>query len=78
MMNSTTLTQPNCDDVSVENCEAMLICLDSGRFVVARPDEPRDLWPVDGGWDKLRELRPGDPVIYKGDRTTVRALDVYR
>lgn len=78
MMNSNTLTPPTFDDVSVQNCEAMLICLNSGRFVVARPNEPKDLWPVDGGWQKLRELKPGDEVIYKGDRTTVRALDVYR
>ncbi|MGI9474377.1 MAG: hypothetical protein ACR2NZ_22740 [Rubripirellula sp.] len=79
MMNSNTLTPPPpIDDVSVENCEAVLICLNSRRFVVARPNEPKDLWPVDGGWEKLRQLKPGDEVIYKGDRTTVRALDVYR
>ena len=46
--------------------------------MVARPGEPRDLWPVDGGWDKLRDLKPGDEVIYKGNVTTVRAVDVYR
>jgi hypothetical protein len=63
---------------SLEDCEAILICLNSNRFVVVCVGEPENLWPIDGGWDKLRDLKPGDEVIYKGDRTTVRALDVYR
>ena len=78
MTNRNPLSPPELDEVSVQNCEAMLICLNSRRFVVARPDEPKDLWPIDGGWKKLRDLKPGDEVIYKGEQTTVRALDVYR
>ncbi len=66
------------EDARLENCEAILICLNNRRFVIARHDEPKDLWPIGGGWNKLRELKPGDEVIYKGDRTTVRAIDVYR
>ncbi|MDE0862991.1 MAG: hypothetical protein OSA98_04330 [Rubripirellula sp.] len=77
-MDSNTLSPPSIEDVSVEDCEAVLICLNSRRFVVARPGEPRDLWPLGGGWDKLRQLKPGDEVIYKGHLTTVRAVDVYR
>ena len=46
----------------------MLICLSTRRFVVARPGEPRDLWPVDGGWEKLRELKPGDEVFTRAGR----------
>ncbi|MBD54330.1 MAG: hypothetical protein CMM05_04505 [Rhodopirellula sp.] len=77
-MDSKTISPPSVEDVTVEDCEAVLICLSTRRFVVARPGEPRDLWPVDGGWDKLRDLKPGDEVVYKGNVTTVRAVDVYR
>jgi hypothetical protein len=76
MMKTPTL--PSFEETSLEDCQALLICLNNRRFVVVRHDEPKDLWPVDGGWEKLRHLKPGDEVIYKGDRTSVRALDVYR
>ncbi len=78
MMNTQTSDLSTFEDVSLQDCEAVLICLNTRRFVVARPGDPRDLWPIDGGWEKLRHLKPGDEVIYKGNRTTVRALDVYR
>ncbi len=68
----------SCEKDSLADCEAILVCLQNRRFVIARPDEPRDLWPLDGGWENLRELKPGDEVVYKGVRTIVRALDVYR
>lgn len=78
MMNAQTPDQASIEEVSLENCEAILICLNTRRFVVARHDQPKDLWPVDGGWAKLRHLKPGDEVIYKGARTVVRAVAVYR
>lgn len=78
MMKPEPTQSPPLDQASLQNCEAVLICLNTRRFVVARHGEPKNLWPINGGWDKLRDLKPGDEVIYKGDRTTVRALDVYR
>ena len=66
------------EDSSLVDCEAVMICLSTRRFIIVRTREPKNLWPIDGGWDKLRDLKPGDEVIYKGERTTVRALDVYR
>jgi hypothetical protein len=78
MMKTESAGRPTSDETSLENCEAILICLNTRRFIVARHDEPKNLWPIGGGWDKLRDLKPGDEVIYKGDRTTVRAVDVYR
>ena len=66
------------DDVALADCEALLVCLNNGRFVVVRPAEPRDLWPVSGGWEKVRELAAGDEVIYKGGKAVVRAIEVYR
>lgn len=75
---NTLIDHPPFEEQSLVDCEAILVCLANRRFVVARPNEPRDLWPLDGGWEKLRELKPGDEVVYKGDRTVVRALEVYR
>ncbi len=66
------------DDLPLDPCDALLICLNNNRFVIAWHDRPRDLWPINGGWKKLRRLKPGDEVIYKGDRAIVRAIDVYR
>jgi hypothetical protein len=66
------------EELTLDECEAILICLSTKRFVVVRTDQPENLWPIAGGWDKIRDLKPGDEVIYKGDRTTVRALDTYR
>jgi hypothetical protein len=75
---SNTPGTPSLEELSLETCQAVLVCLNTRRFVVAWHDEPRDLWPINGGWERLRDLKPGDEVIYKGDRTTIRALDVYR
>jgi hypothetical protein len=76
MMKTPTL--PSFEEASLEDCQALLICLNNRRFVVVRTRQPKDLWPIDGGWEKLRHLKPGDEVIYKGQRTSVLALDVYR
>jgi hypothetical protein len=66
------------DRADPETCESTILCLNNRRFVVVRHDEPKDLWPIDGGWSKLRQLQPGDEVIYKGERARVLAVDVYR
>lgn len=73
-----TLEIPSYEEVSVADCEALLICLSNRRFVIVHPEEPKDLWPVNGGWERVRELKPGDEVIYKGESAMVRAIDVYR
>lgn len=82
MTNTPTKTRafdlPSYEEASVQTCEALLICLSNRRFVVVHPDEQKDLWPVRGGWEKVRELQPGDEVIYKGEQAIVRAVDVYR
>lgn len=80
---SKSLTQTSrdrpCDEqATLGTCESVILCLSNRRFVVVRPDDPRDLWPLDGGWPKLRHLRVGDEVIHKGERTRIRAVDVYR
>ncbi len=66
------------DSDALQQCDSVIVCLQNGRFVVVRYDSPHDLWPCDGGWEKIRELKPGDEVVYKGDLTTIRAIEVYR
>ncbi len=66
------------EHATLESCHSVIVCLNNRRFVVVRHEEPKDLWPIDGGWQKLRDLQPGDEVIYKGQRTRVRAVDIYR
>lgn len=82
-MKATTFARPSHQQAptaepELDSCQSLLICLSTRRFVVVRTDEPENLWPIDGGWDKIRELKPGDEVIYKGQRATVRRLDTYR
>ncbi len=79
MIMSDSNSEADLDCASVDDCEALLICLHTGRFVVARPDQPkRNLWPINGGWEKIRRLRVGDQVVYKGSTATVMAMEVYR
>jgi hypothetical protein len=62
---------------SIRDCQAMMVCLEGRRFVIVRPDEGCDLQFVDGDKSDLRELSPGDAVIYRGRESKVRAIDVY-
>lgn len=60
------------------SCQAMLVGLGRGRFAIVRPDEPqRDLWPIEGGWDRIRQIQAGDRVIYRGQTSRVRSVEVY-
>lgn len=66
------------EPISDSHPASILVCLSNGRFVVIRDDKPRGFWPVDGGWQRLWQLQPGDEVIHHGDRATVRAVLAYR
>ncbi len=79
MINTDPKNEPILAEPTVETCDAVMICLSTRRFVIVRPDEPKkDLWPINGGWERIRELKPGDQVIYRGSAATVRLLGVYR
>lgn len=79
MFNPPTDLDATLNEQSLDSCDAILIGLNCRRFVIVRPDEPqRDCWPVAGGWQKIRDLKPGDAVIYKGTPTIVQAVEVYR
>ncbi|QDT06978.1 hypothetical protein K227x_54020 [Rubripirellula lacrimiformis] len=66
------------DGLTLENCEALIVCMDAGSFAIVRPDGKQNLWPTQGGWDCVRQLQPGQTVIYQGKPRLVCAVDVFR
>ena len=77
-----TDSTPNTDDqqpISVESNDrdALMFCIEPGRYVIVRQDRPQRLQPTEGGWDELCRLQPGDRVIYEGTPTVVKAVEVY-
>ncbi len=61
---------------SLENAEAVIIALKSRRFVIVRKHGPKRLYaePI---CKRIRDLRPGDPVNYRGRLDTVCGLCAY-
>lgn len=57
--------------------EALLFRLEPSRYVVARRDGKPRLQPVEGGWEELCRLQPGDRVIYEGTPTVIKAVETY-
>ncbi|NND98165.1 MAG: hypothetical protein HKN47_12630 [Pirellulaceae bacterium] len=62
---------------SLENCDAVMVSLRGGRFVIVRRDGPKRMFPVEPICKRIRDLQPGDAVFYKGQRETVHSLCVY-
>ncbi|TWU56505.1 hypothetical protein Poly51_24160 [Rubripirellula tenax] len=83
-MNDTTTTKClGSDDIetdqqTTDDCEAMIVCLNTRRFVIVRPSEKMNVWPCEGGWERIRQIHTGDRVIYQGKISIVRAVEVYR
>ncbi len=69
--------QKSVKSTSLENAEAMLIALRSQRYVVVRRDRPLRLVPADRVCKRIRDLNPGDEVLYNGRRDQVVSLCVY-
>ena len=74
--NRTTDTQPVDRQPTLDNCDAVIIGLGARRFVIVEHDETNRLYPV--ARTGIRELKPGDEVIYQGSQETILAIDVYR
>lgn len=55
-----------------------MIGLGARRFVIVRQgDEPTGLKRVAAKPERIRDLMPGDEVVYKGQRLVVRSVQVY-
>ena len=62
---------------SLFNCQAMLVGLKGGRFIVVRLDEASEMAFVNATKKDLRDMDAGDEVIYRGKRSIVQAVDYY-
>lgn len=62
---------------TLENCDAVMVALGNRRYVIIRRDEPTELRSLDPRRSRIRDLQPGDQVVYKGQQTFVRSLQVY-
>jgi hypothetical protein len=61
----------------LETCEAVMIGLGTRRFTIIRRDEPTRIWAIHPRRDRIRDLRPGDEVLYDGEQHVIRSLQVY-
>lgn len=61
----------------LETCSAVIIGLGLRRFVIVRRDEPSQMQHVSPPRTRIRDLQPGDEVLYKGRRHIVRRLEIY-
>lgn len=83
MTPSPTLSHPSPEpDVlpaspSLAECDAVLIALQSRRFVIVRRGRGIPVWSAEQLCRPIRELRRGEAVYYKGNRDVVRAMTVY-
>lgn len=69
--------QPTDDSATPNDQEARLFRIEPSRYVIVRPEGPQRLTAVDGGWEELCQVQPGDRVIYEGTPTIVKAVEVY-
>ena len=69
-------------DVNLDNCQAIQFYPEpegdavASSFIVWR-DGPKHTRPLDKS-QRLRELRPGDALLFKGRTLTIRAVEIYR
>ena len=68
---------PQSNDSCSEDATAVIIALESRRFVIVRPDETEKLYPGDPVGRPLGDLKPGDRVYYAGRQDTVRSVCTY-
>jgi hypothetical protein len=61
----------------LELCQAMMLGLGSRRYVIVRRDGPIALRSLLPQRHRVRDLQPGDEVIYKGERVVVRSVEIY-
>ncbi|MCC9599021.1 hypothetical protein LOC67_00505 [Stieleria sp. JC731] len=62
---------------SLQECEALMILLGSGKIVVVHQDRPVQLWSAEKLCKPIRQFRPGESVYYNGVLERVRAITVY-
>ena len=70
------MNQTQTHNSSLENADAVIVALESKKFVIVRRDDSRRLLP-DPICKRIRDLKPGDTVQYQGLRETVCGVSRY-
>jgi hypothetical protein len=60
----------------LESCRAIMLGLGS-RYVIVRRDDPIPLRSLQPRRQRVRDLQPGDVVIYKQAHCVVRSIEIY-
>jgi hypothetical protein len=68
---------PQSNERSSAEPAAVIIALQSRRFVIIRPDETEKLSSADAADKPISDLQPGDQVLYAGRQDTVRSVCAY-
>ena len=58
----------------LENCDAVMVALSRTRFAIIHRDDAKRMVPAERICKRIRDLKPGDEVIYNGRRETVHGL----
>ena len=72
-----THSTPADRDISLDNCEAVCVWFGKLNCAIVWKDRPKYVRPVDRE-KRIRDLRPGDRVTYRGEPRVVRRVEVYR
>ena len=76
--NDTALRTASSEASALADCQALIVCLEGGRFVIVRVDENAGPGLACAEKPDLRDLCVDDVVMYRGRQSKVQAVEVYR
>ena len=65
-------------DLDLESAEALAFWFSALHCVIVWRDGPHFLQPVNLATQRIRDIRPGDEVTWRGQPHTVKSVAVYR
>ena len=77
-----TRSRDICQEVNLDNCHAIQFYLEpegdaAASSLIVWRDGPKHTRPLDKS-KRLRDLRPGDALLFKGRTLTIREVEIYR
>ncbi len=77
-----TRSRDICQEVNLDNCHAIQFYLEpegdaAASSLIVWRDGPKHTRPLDMS-KRLRDLRPGDALLFKGRTLTIREVEIYR
>ena len=79
---SVTRSRHISQDVTLDDCHAIQFCLEpdgdaAASSLIVWRDGPKHTRPFDKS-KRMRDLRPGDALLFKGRTLTICGVEVYR